>query len=363
MAWHSGFQVWLSETQSLENAQLIVNHFKASDWTKESLAAMIGNMRHESSINPNMYEYGYGWEEDRGYGLVQWTPRSKYWTWAVSQGLDPESGDSQLDRIDYEATNNIQWIANRLSISPPYPPGLSSYRGSFTDFRSNKDGLSLNELTEAFMWNYEGPAYSAAVNSLADRQAFAQRALNELDWSGSGGGGKSKPQFPTLPELPITSKYGYRGDIGVPGASEYHWAIDIGSGGISDPPIYATQNGEVMETGTYSNGGIYVIIKHNSDPYWSRYLHLKSYSVSVGQKVSKGETIGIMGNTGIGSGVHLDFAISINGTFGTEQDTIDPEIYLEMEFDDGGNTPDPEPEKGDDVIDLLLIDALNGWKW
>ena len=53
--WHDGYQVWLSEEQSLENAQLVANHFGGSDWTFGSLSAMLGNMRHESSINPNMY--------------------------------------------------------------------------------------------------------------------------------------------------------------------------------------------------------------------------------------------------------------------------------------------------------------------
>ena len=185
-----------------------------------------------------------------------------------------------------------------------------------------------------------------------------------IEWGGTieGSDSGSKPQFPTLEGLPITSKYGYRGDIGVPGASEYHWAIDIGSGGNIDPPIYATQSGVVTHSGTYSNGGVYIIIRHTGDQYYSRYLHLaqNSAEVSVGQTVSKGQKIATMGNTGISGGVHLDFAISINGTFGTEQDTIDPEIYLDMEFS-GGETPPSSVT--DDLITLLLVDALAGWKW
>ncbi len=48
------------------------------------------------------------------------------------------------------------------------------------------------------MWNYEGPLYSAGLNSLSERQAFANRAFNELDWSGTGDGGDN----PTEPEEP-----------------------------------------------------------------------------------------------------------------------------------------------------------------
>ena len=137
------------------------------------------------------------------------------------------------------------------------------------------------------------------------------------------------PVFPTVKGLRITSKYGYRGDIGVPGASKYHWAIDIGGGGKTHP-IYATQDGVVTHSGTYNSGGVYIIIKHTGDKYYSRYLHLVNNSavVNIGQTVKKGQKIATMGNTGISGGIHLDFAISTNGTFGTEADTIDPEVYL-----------------------------------
>lgn len=178
MSWNEGYQVWLNESQSMQNAQLVANHFKNSDWTKESIAALVGNMRHESSINPNMYEYGYDWSADRGFGLVQWTPRSKYWDWATARNLPERSGDSQLDRIDYEVENNIQWI--KVS---------AAYNLTFAQFRSNSEGLNVNQLTEAFTWGYERPLQSAGEESMPDRQAFARKALAELDWTGTGGGG------------------------------------------------------------------------------------------------------------------------------------------------------------------------------
>ena len=139
------------------------------------------------------------------------------------------------------------------------------------------------------------------------------------------------PVWPTTKGLRISSKYGYRGDIGVPGASQYHWAIDIGGGGTTHP-IYATQDGVVTHSGTYNSGGVYIIIKHTGDQYYSRYLHLvpNSAVVSIGQTVSKGQKIATMGNSGISGGIHLDFAISKNGTFGTEADTVNPEVYLKL---------------------------------
>lgn len=186
MSWIIDYQRWLSESESLNNAQQVANHFKGTDWTKESLSAMCGNMRHESSINPDMYEYGYDWSADRGYGLVQWTPRSKYWDWAVSQGLEPRSGDSQLARIDYEVANNIQWIPR------------SDYENmTFAQFRQNSGSWSVEYLTEAFTWSYERPNTTAGWDSMPDRKAFALRCFNEIDWTGTG--------TPTDPEEPTTA--------------------------------------------------------------------------------------------------------------------------------------------------------------
>lgn len=190
------FQRWLSQSESLNNAQMVVNHFVGTDWTKASLSAMCGNMRHESSINPDMYEYGYDWSADRGYGIVQWTPRSKYWDWATARGLEPRNGDSMLARIDYEVENDIQWIANGHQVR--YGNG-TKYDFSFTAFRQNSPGLSVDQLTEAFTWNYEGPNYTAGTNSLPDRKSFANLCFSSLDFTGTGEGGGT-PTDPPVPD-------------------------------------------------------------------------------------------------------------------------------------------------------------------
>ena len=186
MAWISEYQRWLSESESLQNAQLVANHLIKQGWTKESISALCGNMRHESSINPDMYEFNYAWGDDRGYGLVQWTPRSKYWDWAESRNLPPRNGDSQLDRIDYEVEQNIQWIP-----TPNYPETYAQFRSSTK---------SMDYLVPAFTWNYERPNATAGQESMPDRIAFAKRCLNELDFSGSGdGGGTDGRQLAVLP--------------------------------------------------------------------------------------------------------------------------------------------------------------------
>jgi hypothetical protein len=179
MGWIAINDTFLSQDQMMSNGQLVVNHFLGTDWTKESLASLIGNMCHESSLNPAMHELGYGDSPSRGYGLVQWTPMTKYTDWASANGLDYTSGDSQLARIDYEVTNNIQWI------------NKSAYGNmTFAQYRQNATGASVEYLTEAFMNCYERP--NPAVAGLDSRRSYAQIAYATLNWSGTsstGGGG------------------------------------------------------------------------------------------------------------------------------------------------------------------------------
>lgn len=197
MSWIAPYQLWLPESSSLKNAQLVANHFGNTDWTPAAISALCGNMRHESSINPDMYEYGYDWSQNRGYGLVQWTPRSKYWDWAVARGLDPRNGNSQLARIDYEVEENIQWYAT------------DEYPISFAEFRANSGGWSIAYLTQAFTWCYERPNRQAGEESTPSRIAFAEKCYNQLNFTGGGGGTDPDPDpDPDPTDPPPTSSSG-----------------------------------------------------------------------------------------------------------------------------------------------------------
>lgn len=191
MAWITTEDTWLTEAQSLKNAQLVADYFIDKGWTPNAIAALCGNMRHESSINPNIYEFGYGHSLERGYGLVQWTPATKYIDWANANGYDFEDGNSQLARIDYEQQQGIQWITT------------SDYPLSFNEFTQSE--LDVSYLTKAFTWNYERPNRSAGEESTPDRIAFAQKVLSQLGFEGGGGGVTPSPSKPDRKNtIPIT---------------------------------------------------------------------------------------------------------------------------------------------------------------
>ncbi|MRN51590.1 M23 family metallopeptidase [Paenibacillus monticola] len=117
---------------------------------------------------------------------------------------------------------------------------------------------------------------------------------------------KLKPAvfWPTQSKV-ISSNFGYRSDP-FKGVSAYHAGIDI-AGNIGDP-VYAAMDGEITAAEQMGARGKYIIIKHpNGLETW--YMHLNGMVVSVGDKVAKGQKIGLLGNTGRSTGPHLHFQV------------------------------------------------------
>lgn len=86
-------------------------------------------------------------------------------------------------------------------------------------------------------------------------------------------------------------------------------------------PIYATADGVVTQAGWHSGYGRLITIQHEFG-IETRYAHLNAMRVSVGQRVSRGERIGDMGNSGRSTGPHLHYEIRVGGT------PVNPMTYI-----------------------------------
>lgn len=91
---------------------------------------------------------------------------------------------------------------------------------------------------------------------------------------------------------------------------KFHKGIDIA--GPSNYSILASDGGKVEFAGWRNGYGKTVKINHLNG-YKTQYAHLESIDVNVGDNVSKGNKIGIMGSTGRSTGIHLDFEVYLNG--------------------------------------------------
>lgn len=122
----------------------------------------------------------------------------------------------------------------------------------------------------------------------------------------SGGGGWVRPCSYTS----ITSPFGYRVSP-TTGASTYHQGVDLDTG--TGWNVVAARAGTAY-TAYSGTAGNYVTIDHH-DGFKSIYMHLNGFAVSSGTNVSAGQLIGYTGSTGVSTGDHLHFGISLNGVW------------------------------------------------
>ncbi len=116
------------------------------------------------------------------------------------------------------------------------------------------------------------------------------------------------------PVLPIidatyTSGFGIR-ENPITGEEEFHSGVDLAAPNGSE--IVAVADGIVTMSGFDKIGGNYVLIDHG-EGFESGYYHLDSRSVELGEEISAGEPLGIIGDTGLSTGVHLHLAFILDG--------------------------------------------------
>lgn len=111
---------------------------------------------------------------------------------------------------------------------------------------------------------------------------------------------------------PINSPFGARWGT-------FHKGIDIGAG--SGTPIHAAADGTVYFSGVMDGYGNVILIDHGNG-LTTLYAHQSQLIAGVGQRVSRGQTIGLVGSTGHSTGPHLHFEVRVNGV------AYDPMSYL-----------------------------------
>ena len=141
---------------------------------------------------------------------------------------------------------------------------------------------------------------------------------------------RSDQYIQTLQKIPlgfplqgrVTSGFGTRKDP-FNGRPAFHSGIDFK--GRMGTKIQATADGVVVKS-TYGAGGYghYVIVRHGKRGYETLYAHLSKRSVNKGDRVQRGDVIGLLGNSGRSTGPHLHYEVRHRGQ------PIDPKKYLSV---------------------------------
>lgn len=177
-----GESEYLSTEEQRLNAWYIRDYLYAHGWTIEAICGIVANMEHESTLNPGIWQGNDVGDTKGGYGLVQWTPATKYFNWCESEDrTDASIMDNNLDRVLYEVDHNIQYIST------------SGYPESFKEF--TKSTKTPYYLACAFAWNYERSAvvlYGAGSKEKAEELTEAEKEANREALRQRRGGSANK---------------------------------------------------------------------------------------------------------------------------------------------------------------------------
>ena len=206
-----------------------------------------------------------------------------------------------------EQTATVSLISARTDEARTARDRLAGERDRLATVEDLKQGAltSTRETREQYLHEVD--------SLLAESAALAQQIQAAQQGAGSTGSGQpSAAGFIWPCDGVVVSGFGMRW-------GRMHEGIDIGCS--FGTPNRAAAAGTVIYAGWLGGYGNLVVVDHGNG-LSTAYAHASSILVSVGQSVSQGETVSLVGSTGNSSGPHLHFEVRVNGT------AVDPLPYL-----------------------------------
>lgn len=214
------------------------------------------------------------------------------------------------DKLALEARNNVIFSHLEQALKVTVEPLDQMFRDA---------GLNPDDLIDKARSGYDGQGGPLLPISLSTRgqPPFAEEAraneilngLKDIDLYRSTAF-KLPFAMPVKTKVRYSSGFGNRKDPFGRGTRRHEGQDFAGAYGS---PIYSTADGVVTHAGWESGYGRLVTIRHQYG-FETRYGHMSQIRVKVGQKVSRGDRIGDMGNSGRSTGTHLHYEIRISGT-------------------------------------------------
>jgi len=282
----------IADTQAKKFAWEAWTTLRGLGYSESAAAGILGNINGEAgpSMNPDTDQVG-----GPAYGAVQFdgsaypligSPTNdgrEYFQRlhkASNVGGDYKTMSVQMAVVNWTMTNG-QWIGQIN------PTTVSGYK-AMTDART---------AATVFERNFERPA-----STHPERSNYAQTwydlfkgvAIEKKDWV-------NPIRIPYM-ILQEWNQIGW-------GTNKIHGGIDITPKNGASSSVYAARTGVVHQiVPNDENGGNYIVVKH-SDNYYTYYGHLASMRVKVGDNVNTDTVLGMSGQTGRATGIHLHFEV------------------------------------------------------
>ena len=180
------------------------------------------------------------------------------------------------------------------------------------DFRKLRNGDKFSVLMSREM--LDGKSEQSQLSGVrlqsGGKDCYAIRAEDGKFYDRTGAGlAQGFMRFPTVKQYRVSSNFNPRRLNPVTGRIAPHKGVDFAL--PVGTPVLAVGDGEVIVSKRSGGAGNYVAIRHGRQ-YMTRYMHMKKLLVKPGDKVKRGERIGLSGSTGRSTGPHLHFEIWIN---------------------------------------------------
>ena len=235
--------------------------------------------------------------------------RTEYYTYTISEEVRTEPVQKEVRGQTITVQEDHTYTIFTLSyVGDDYFADtvwqLDDKQKSYADAYAHNLTVYLHEIEER-----EGITILGQINdSLIDDNSPAP--------SGGFGNPFNDPNW----EQHITSFFGKREDVGIPGKdTTNHNGLDIAY--PYGTPILAVEAGTVIKAGYHVSYGNYLVINHGGG-YCTLYAHCSQLLAQVGDTVNKYDTIAKVGATGDVTGNHLHICVIIDGVY------VNPKGYL-----------------------------------
>ena len=222
---------------------------------------------------------------------------------------DARTADIARQKRDLETRDDVIFTQLEQALTVSVEPLDKMFRDA---------GLSPDELIAAVKRGYSGQGGPLSPISLSTmgqpsspEEIRANAILQGLDQMNLYRIAAFKVPFglPVKTSFRYTSDFGYRNDP-INGSGRMHEGQDLA--GDYGSPIYTPADGTISYAGWENGYGRLIKIQH-AFGIETRYGHLSQIDVEVGQKVSRGDHIGDMGNSGRSTGTHLHYEVRLGG--------------------------------------------------
>ena len=204
MAWHylttdsAGWTTVHSQEQE-DNAREIWNTLVFENhWTERSAAGVLGNMQHESYLNPGQWEIGYNYSMEHGMGLGQWTPATKVSDFVGSTNPDRMAdGSKQMELLISTPSQYTTGYLNPDGSSVYYDETGLPYISTMSEY--SESNQSISDMTKLWAICWEKPNNSYYASSINDRISDAQYWYDKFH----GSTPPEPPVPPTTHKMPL----------------------------------------------------------------------------------------------------------------------------------------------------------------